>query len=190
MLTQKKVLSKFNYKLFFVVLIFTLIANLNVSDGGNLEGPSAALIQYLDASYNSKLEVAYQHISFKDKNVLTSSEFISQRKGGRARGGLFSSAYSFQIISLHFDESAAEVEIVIRKSNPLNELSRLFDFALKAIIGFEEFWISEAHVGSKKSVETPLIASVKKFTLLKENGGWKVFLGLEKKKKSSNHVTT
>ncbi len=185
---QKKIPSRFMFKLFlFAMLIFTLVSNLEISDGSKLEDPGGALIRYLDASYNSKFEVAYQHISSKDKSVLTPSKFISQRKGGSVDGRLFSSTYSYQIISLHFDESAAEVEIVIRKSNALKKLSRFLDLALEAIIGFEENWISEAHVSSVKRVEAPLIASVKKFTLLKENGGWKVFLGLKKKRKSPSH---
>jgi hypothetical protein len=170
------------------LLIIALMPNFDISDGGKYEGPGGALIHYLDASYNLKLDVAYQRISSQDKSMLTLSKFINQRKGMRAHGGFFRSTYSYQIISLHIDESTAEVEIVIRRSSFLNKLSKFFDFVLEAIIGAEKYRTPEAHIGFQKRAETPLRASVKKFKLLKENEGWKVFLGLRKKVKQLSPV--
>ena len=190
MLPQIRVPLKFNLKMSLLAfLMIALFPNSNISDGGKFdisdrrkyEGPGRALIHYLEASYLSRFDVAYQQLSSKDKKNLSLSKYIHQRKGIRTHGRLFPSTHSYQIVSLHSKKSTAEVAVKIQKKSQLNELSKFFDSILESMIGVKKHRIPEEHFGPHMNTETPLRGSIKKYKLLKENGSWKVFLGLREK---------
>ncbi len=173
------------------VILASLIALIFLNGCGQIgdrveDGPQGTLIQYLDASYRFDLEEAYRHISSKDKAVRSFTEYRRRREMLRETlAGTFAGKFSYQVQTVDAQDSVAEVTVKIQASD---FLGRLGDFASTAFVSILGMWdgrsFDSAPVKKYKTGKMLMAASAKKFKLLKESDGWKVFLGWKTEKKA------
>jgi len=159
------------------VIWLTLIAAL----AAGCAGPKDALQKYLDALNQGDYVQAYGYISSQDKEVKDFQKFMSESSSQRAALILaLADKVSYRIISVQ--KSKGQAELVVEMVNP--------DYAAVSDAIFGPDYSSPEKAGKEKiermiaqtygKQQLPMVKATRSFTLLKEDGGWKVFLNWEK----------
>lgn len=154
--------------------------------GCTRSNPKDVLSMYLDASLHSRYEEAYSHISSGDKAVKSLEEYSSaQEDNPFAQAFVSKISYEIKDVSVTGNRAKANVEIT------MPDLSGMFMDVMGAAFAsafgdkHDEKEIERRLAEKYKNKDMPMTTRNESFTLVKEKGGWKVFLDWEKEKKEA-----
>lgn len=148
--------------------------------------PNDALTKYLDARYvKMDYKKAMKYLSTKDKPIYEEySPLLPQKKNPIER--YIADRTSYTIISLDISGDQATAKVVIEKPNPLSDFDISVSDSLTDAIGGSDFEekIEKLYAKKYNGKSIPLMTYKKKYNLIKEINGWKVYLDLESKKRN------
>ena len=161
-----------------LVIFLTSIAMVGCE---RLIGPSPkeVLCNYLDASLKGRHQETYSYVSTEDKAVKDIQIYLKENEND---GNLFAesiaSKISYKIKKIQKSERNATVDVEITLPDFGSMFTDVMGTAFKLAFGGENEKEMEKVLSKKfESGEIPMTTKEERFRLVKEEGGWKVFLG-------------
>ncbi len=149
--------------------------------------PNETLSNYLDAFLHGRMTEAYEHISQKDKSVVSIDEYVEKQNMNKnviAEAFATEISYTIDQITVTGNEADATVSITLPDfSSVFSDVMRVA--FMSAFGGANENDIKKMIEEKYKDKEIPMTTTTQTFKLLNESEGWKVFLDFEKQKKVS-----
>jgi len=148
------------------------------------EAPEDVLIKFLKTFYSSNPNKTYNYISKADRGIISREEFIKQNNLDdpfrRAMAKITSSLNKYEINETKINEDSAVVDIKITKPNMPKVFAEIFGpfHGPKEMKDPQE---AARHMLRQylKKADVPMAEERGNFTLVKEEGKWKVLLDPE-----------
>lgn len=154
--------------------------------------PKEVLSNYLDGTLHGKLEKAYECLSQQDMDIKNKEDFfLSNTIEGTPFLKSITSRIKYEITDITTDNNSAKAAVTISSPDLSSVFIELFGTALQKAFTDTENTKQEAEfeklITEKfKEENIPTTISQETFSLIKENGEWKVFLDLATKEKTKN----
>ena len=149
--------------------------------------PKDVLSKYLDDSLHGRMTEAYEYISQKDKDVGTLQKYVEKQTMDKdAFTESFAGMISYKIDDITVKGNHADVKVSITTPDFGVMFSNMMGTVfLSAFSGADSEDISKMMDEKYKDKDIPMTTTSQFYELVKEAGGWKVFLDLEKQGKVS-----
>ena len=170
-------------KKYIIILILLTITPVL---GFGKENPEDVLIKYLKSLYSNNLKKTYNSISKTDKNTINRNEFISQNTlddpFAQEMAKMINSSRNYKINETKIDADSAIVDITTTAPDMPKVLGEIFGpfHGPKDMKNPQEAMRHMLRQYLKKA-DVPTIEERGNFTLVKEEGKWKVLLNLKDK---------
>lgn len=153
--------------------------------------PESVLASYMDAMISGNWADAYRYISAQDKTVKSLSKYKAEATEANQLAAVVASKTSYKIIGIEKsgDTVTAYVEISLPDLSEL--LADLIKSAFLSAFGEGDITAEDMEAKLKERAESgdfPLRTERQKFTLLREEDGWRVFLDWGTKEKIASLV--
>jgi len=166
-------------------IILILLITIPIFGFGK-EAPDQVLTKYLKSLYSNNLKKTYSYISKADKNTISRNEFINQNSLGdsftQEIAKTVSSLRKYKINDTIINEDNATVDITVTSPNMSKVMGEIFGpfHGPKSMKNPQEAARYMLQQYLKKG-NVPMGEERGTFTLLKEEGKWKVLLNLKNK---------
>lgn len=166
----------------YITLILFLLIIISVLGFGN-KSPEEVLIKYLKSLYSNNLKKTYNYISKVDKNTINRNEFIGQNTlddhFAQEMAKVINSLRSYKINETKIDADSAIVDVTIIAPDMSKVLGEIFG-PFHGPKDMENPQEAMRHMLRQylKKADVPMIEERGDFTLVKEEGKWKVLLNL------------
>lgn len=169
----------------YITLILILLIIIPVFGFGK-ETPENVLIKFLKALYSNNLKKTYNYISKVDKSTISRSEFIELNSINdpfrQEMAKITSSLNKYEVNETKIYEDNAIVNITVTKPNMPKVYAEIFGpfYGPKDMKNPQE---AARHMLRQylKKADVPMIEERGNFTLVKEEGKWKILLNLKNK---------
>ena len=154
--------------------------------GFGKKNPEDVLIKYLNALYSNNLKKTYRYMSKADRETISEKEFIKQNSLDdpffRETSKTILKLSKFEVNETKIDGDRAIVNLTTIAPDMPRVLADIFGpfHGRKDMENPEEAMRYMLQQYLKKG-DVPMTEDNRKFTLVKENGKWKIFLGFNKK---------
>ena len=151
--------------------------------GFGKEAPDQVLIKYLKSLYSNNLKKTYSYISKADKNTISRNEFIKQNRLGdsftQEIAKTVSSLRKYKIHETIINDDNATVDIIVTSPDMSKVMGEIFGpfHGPKNMKNPQEAARYMLKQYLKKG-NVPMVKERGTFTLVKEEGKWKVLLNL------------
>ncbi|MCP4911586.1 MAG: hypothetical protein GY909_00595 [Oligoflexia bacterium] len=162
--------------------ILILLITIPISGFGK-EAPDQVLIKYLKSLYSNNLKKTYSYISKADKNTVSRNEFIIQNSLGdpftQEIAKTVSSLRKYKVKETIIKDENATVDIIVTSPDMSKVLGEIFGpfHGPKNMKNPQEAARYMLKQYLKKG-NVPMVKERGTFTLVKEEGKWKVLLNL------------
>jgi len=179
-MTRKK---SFLRKLTTIILI--LLITIPIFGFGK-EAPNLVLTKYLKSLYSNNLKKTYSYLSKADKNTISRIEFIKQNSLGdpftQEIAKTVSSLRKYKVNETLINEDNATVDITVTSPDMSKVMGEIFGpfHGSKSMKNPQEAARYMLKQYLKKG-NVPMVKERGTFTLVKEEGRWKVLLNLKSK---------
>ena len=166
-------------------IILILLITIPIFGFGK-EAPDQVLTKYLKSLYSNNLKKTYSYISKADKNTISRNEFINQNSLGdsftQEIAKTVSSLRKYKINDTIINEDNATVDITVTSPNMSKVMGEIFGpfHGPKSMKNPQEAARYMLQQYLKKG-NVPMVEERGTFTLVKEEGKWKVLLNLQAK---------
>jgi hypothetical protein len=180
-----KVKESFLRKLTTIILILLITIPI-FGFGFGKEAPDQVLTKYLKSLYSNNLKKTYSYISKADKNTISRNEFINQNSLDdsftQEIAKTVSSLRKYKINDTIINEDNATVDITVTSPDMSKVMGEIFGPFLgpKSMTNPQEAARYMLKQYLKKG-NVPMVEERGTFTLVKEEGKWKVLLNLQAK---------
>lgn len=160
----------------YSVLILILSVALGCKGIGS--GPDDIVLNYLNATLKGNHAEAYSLLSSSDKKVKSEAEYQALMKEGNFLTVTYANKISYKILKTNQSENKADVEVEITAPDLTSFMGEILGEALSN----PDLANDEAQIKKKlaeKYKDLPMTKTVQSFNLVKEQGGWKIFLNWE-----------
>lgn len=168
-------------------IIFLCVPALLIIYGCNLFSPSPkdVLMKYLDSYSKGNYSESYQLLSSKDKNFKNQKEYETEFIDNPF-AKIFAGKISFNVKDVKVSGSNAEVMVEITAPDMSKAMGDLMGAAFaSAFSDKKDTKAMEKMITEKlKDKSLPMTTTNDKYNLVKEEGGWRVFLNWEGQKKA------
>jgi len=149
--------------------------------------PKDVLSKYLDDSLHGRMAEAYEYISQKDKDVIRLQKYIEKQSADKdAFTESLTGKISYKIDDITIKGNHAEAKVSVTMPDFGSMFSDVMGVAfMSAFGGADSEDISKMMAEKYKDKDIPMTTTSQSYELVKEAGGWKVFLDLEKQEKVS-----
>lgn len=166
--------------LFLLAVLF-----LAACDQFSAQTPGTVLEKYLNASLHGRYEEAYGYISEKDRAVKTLDEYLAEEKNDR---GAFAEALvgsvSYKTLDTKKGKNSATVTVEITLPDMSVVMQDVMGAAFASAFGGKDSEEIEKVMAEKfKDGKIPLTTEKNDFEMVREKGGWKVFMNWENQEK-------
>ncbi len=164
-------------------IIILILLTITPVLGFGKENPEDVLIKYLKSLYSNNLKKTYNYISKTDKNTISRNEFISQNTlddpFAQEMAKIINSSRNYKINETKIDADSAIVDITTTAPDMPKVLGEIFGpfHGPKDMKNPQEAMRHMLRQYLKKA-DVPMIEERGDFTLVKEEGKWKVLLNL------------
>ncbi len=164
-------------------IIILILLTITPVLGFGKENPEDVLIKYLKSLYSNNLKKTYNYISKTDKNTINRNEFISQNTlddpFAQEMAKMINSSRNYKINETKIDADSAIVDITTTAPDMPKVLGEIFGpfHGPKDMKNPQEAMRHMLRQYLKKA-DVPMIEERGDFTLVKEEGKWKVLLNL------------
>jgi hypothetical protein len=169
-----------------IQFLIVCLACLSMVACQKLAGPSAkeVLSNYLDTSLKGRYEEAYSYVSSKDKSVKDLQGYLNDNMNDdNPFAQAIASKVSYEIKDIEESERNATANVEITLPDFGSIFTDVMGAAFKSAFGGGGEKEMEDELAKKfESGEVPMITKEETFRLVKEEGGWKVFLDWEAEK--------
>lgn len=168
-------------KYIILILIFLTITPVL---GFGKETPDDVLIKYLKSLYSNKLKKTYKYISKEDKNTISRNEFIKKNSLGdpffQEMAKTIYSLSKYEVKGTEINEDSAIVDVTIIAPDMSKVLGEIFGpfHGPKDMKNPQEAMRHMLRQYLKKG-NVPMAEDSRKFTLVKEDGYWRIILNLK-----------
>ena len=170
-----------------ITLVLILLINIPSFGFGFVEkSPDTVLIKYLKTLYSNNLEETYGYLSKVDKDTISRNEFIEQNRLGepflQEMAKTIYSLSKYEINETRINEDNAIVDITVTAPDMPRVLAEIFGpfHGPKDMKNPREATRHMLRQYLKKG-DVPMVEERGNFTLVKEEGTWKVLLNLKNK---------
>jgi len=166
-------------------IILILLITIPIFGFGK-EAPDQVLTKYLKSLYSNNLKKTYSYISKADKNTISRNEFINQNSLGdsftQEIAKTVSSLRKYKINDTIINEDNATVDITVTSPNMSKVMGEIFGpfHGPKSMKNPQEAARYMLQQYLKKG-NVPMVEERGTFSLVKEDGKWKVLLNLKNK---------
>jgi hypothetical protein len=166
-------------------IILILLITIPIFGFGK-EAPDQVLTKYLKSLYSNNLKKTYSYISKADKNTISRNEFINQNSLGdsftQEIAKTVSSLRKYKINDTIINEDNATVDITVTSPNMSKVMGEIFGpfHGPKSMKNPQEAARYMLQQYLKKG-NVPMVEERGTFSLVKEEGKWKVLLNLKNK---------
>jgi ABC-type dipeptide/oligopeptide/nickel transport system permease component len=176
-------------KKFFLRKLTTIILVLLITSpvfGFGKHTPDRILIKYLKSLYSNNLKETYSYISKADKNTISKNEFIKQNSLDdpftQEIAKTVSSLRKYKVNETIINEDSATVNITVTSPDMSKVMGEIFGpfHGPKSMKNPQEATRYMLKQYLKKG-NVPMVKERGTFTLVNEEGRWKVLLNLESK---------
>lgn len=171
-------------KIKFILVVFLSFLLFSCSGGG----AKAVVSAYLNSLKKSDYESAYKLISGSDKDVKTEETFADEKQSefGLLFTSLVMDSLSFKVGDETTEENSAKVSVELSYKDYSSLGGDILASALgSAFSGKDSDSIKDEITTKIKSSDVPEKNESKEFSLVKENGEWKIFFNWENEQKVS-----
>lgn len=159
-----------------LALLFSLLVIIGC--GSDESAAKNALSRYIDASMKMDYEEQYQFLSSSDKSAKSLEQFLEENSDapcalGRALGS--KASYEIKELTITGKEAKAKVEFTV--PDPGTIVGDVFEAVFREPIDGGEEKLEEMLAEKYADQDMPMITRTDVFTLVKEEGGWKLLLG-------------
>jgi hypothetical protein len=170
--------------LLMITPILGFLSACGHAQAGGKESPEEVLIKYLKAIYSNNLQKTYRYISKTDTNIISRDEFINQNTlddpFAQEMAKVINSLRNYKINETKIDADSAIVDVTIIAPDMSTVLGEIFGpfYGPKDMKHPEE---AMRHMLRQylKEADVPMIEERGTFTLVKEEGKWKIVLNLK-----------
>lgn len=166
-------------------IILILLITIPIFGFGK-EAPDQVLTKYLKSLYSNNLKKTYSYISKADKNTISRNEFINQNSLGdsftQEIAKTVSSLRKYKINDTIINEDNATVDITVTSPDMSKVMGEIFGpfHGPKSMKNPQEAARYMLQQYLKKG-NVPMVEERGTFSLVKEEGKWKVLLNLKNK---------
>lgn len=168
-------------KLIQVSTIVLVGLTMEACDSLSGQSPDEVLNNYLEASLKRQHTEAYSLISDADKKVKDLQTYLKENeKEDNSFARAISSKVSFTVRNLETSEKNATAEVEITLPDFGSIFADVMGAAFKsALSGSDDKEMARTLAGKLENGEVPMTTKEETYRLVKETGGWKVFLDWE-----------
>ncbi|MFQ5965008.1 MAG: hypothetical protein ACE5KZ_12085 [Candidatus Scalinduaceae bacterium] len=169
----------------YTILILILLTITPILGFGK-ENPEDVLINYLKALYSNNLKKTYKYISKTDQNTISRNEFIKQNSLDdpflQEMAKTIYSLSKYEVNEVNTNEDNSIVDVTIIAPDMPKVLGEIFG-PFQGPTSMKNPQEAMRHMLRQylKKGNVPMEEDNRKFTLVKEDGKWKVFIGLKSK---------
>ncbi len=168
----------------YVVTVSFLILTMVGCDNLSRPAPKDVLSKYLDASLKGRYEEAYGYISSTDKAVKSMDDYLAENKEedtSFAKALLSDVSFNILRVTETREKATAVVEVTLPDFGVI--IVDVMGAAFKSAFGGGDAKEMKEYLAQKyQNGDLPLVTNEETFQLVKEQGGWKVFLDWETEK--------
>ena len=144
----------------------------------------SVLTQFIDASINRRHEEFYDLLSSKDKSIKTKDEYLEQQNSIQPNlADHYFHKITYKIATLKIEGEEAKAEVLYQFPDVERMIKQVYNLA---VLGEQQLPALDA-MKQRLDVEyqdkpLPMKSKNRHFTLLKEKGEWRVYVGWDKQK--------
>lgn len=164
----------------FIQISTIVLLGLTVVACDKLSGqsPTEVLNSYLDASLKGRHKEAYSYVSVDDKKVKDIQAYLSEyEKEDNPFAKAIASKVSYTVRKIEVSEKNATAEVEITLPDFGSIFADVLGAAFKSALGrSDDKEMERTLAGKLENGEVPMTTKEETYRLVKETGGWKVFL--------------
>lgn len=161
------------------ILLSMIVVALSVVSCDKFEsGPEVVLSNYLDAYLDNRSEQAYGYLSAEDRAIKSLSEYQSEtQREDNPFANVLSDSVSYDIAKITEAEGKAVADVEITLPDMSAILKDMMGAAFSSSFGNKDKSEIEKELREKYQTQNiPMTTESRRFELVKEEDGWKVFL--------------
>ena len=163
-----------------VILMAVIIAGCNFGPA-----PKEVLTKYLENKLHGSYDKAYELLSARDKAVKSQQEFSGDTKelGGLMNGLASKMSYNVKDVKITGDKALATVDVIMPDLS--GAMGELLGVAMQSAFngGKPDDKAMEKLAEKIKDKNLPTITRTEQYDLVKDEDGWRVYMGWENQKK-------
>lgn len=145
---------------------------------------ASLLTQFIDASINRRHEDYYDLLSAKDKSIKTKDDYLEQQNSLQPNlADHYFHRITYKITSMTVDKGEAKVEVLYQFPDVERMIKQVYNLAVlgeKQLPALDE--MKQRLDLEFQDKPLPMKSKTRQFTLLKEDGEWRVYVGWDKQK--------